>query len=212
MVAQCMLFFLGGFDTTGTSMFFMAHLLAMNPQVQEKLLKEIDGLKKTLNGRSPNYEDIQSLNYLDMVLTETLRMFPPIPIIDRRCNEKTIIEDTDGTKVELQPGDGIYLPISDIQNDPNHFPEPEKFIPERFSIENRDNIKPFSYLPFGVGPRNCIGSRFALMKVKALFFALLSNFTLEACSRTENPIQLKLYAFQNKPKNGVWLKLKAREQ
>lgn len=190
----------------------MAHSIATNPEVQEKLHEEVENLEDTLNGRSPAYEDIQKLTYLDMVLSETLRMYPPVPNLDRHCNQKTIIVDTDGTEVELQPGDGVFFPVSCIHADPNYYPEPEKFIPERFSHENRDNIKPFSYLPFGVGPRNCIGSRFALMEVKALFYSLLTNFTIEKNSKTENPVVVKPDVFQNRPLNGIWLTLKSKSK
>lgn len=210
IVAQCMIFFLAGFDTVSTAIFFMAYCLSTQPEVQAKLHREVEGLVEKLNGRLPTYEEIQSLGYLDMVLTETLRMFPPVSNLDRLCNQTTTIENSDGTKVELRPGDGVFFPVSCIHMDPEHYPEPEKFIPERFSPENRDNIKPFSYLPFGVGPRNCIGSRFALMETKSLFFSLLSKFTIEQCSKTEIPLQLKPEVFQNRPKNGVWVALRPK--
>lgn len=154
ITAQCMIFFLAGFEGISTTVYFMAYLLATNPTVQSKLYQEINELVMSLNGRLPAYEDIQKLNYLDMVVCETLRMYST-PMTDRRCNQKTTIENNDGTKVELQPGDGIIFPVSSIHMDPKYYPEPKKFIPERFSPENRDNIKPFSYMPFGVGPRNC---------------------------------------------------------
>lgn len=210
IAAQCVAFFLASFDTTSTSMYFMAHSLAVNVEVQKRLLLEIDDLKERLNGKLPSYEDIQSLTYLDMVLSECLRLHSPVSYLNRRCNEKTIIENSNGTKVELQPGDGVFIPISCIHSDPNFYPEPEKFIPERFSHENRDKIKPFSYLPFGVGPRNCIASRFALMEIKALFVSLLSNFTIETCSKTENPLRIKPAVFTYHPANGVWVSLKPR--
>lgn len=155
ITAQCMVFFLAGFDTVSTAVYFMAYSLATNPKVQAKVHQEINELVMSLNGRLPAYEDIQKLSYLDMVLSETLRMYPPVPTLDRRCNQMTTIENNDGSKVELQPGDVVFFPVTSIHKDPNYFPEPDKFIPERFSPENRDNIKPFSYLPFGVGPRNC---------------------------------------------------------
>lgn len=212
ITAQCLVFFLAGFDTVSSAMYFMAYHLALNPDVQDKLNEEIDGLKEKLGGRMPTYEEFQSLTYLDMVLSETLRITPPVPNLDRRCNQRTIIENNDGTKVELQPGDGVFFPITCIHFDPQYYPEPEKFIPERFSHENRENIKPFSYLPFGVGPRNCIGSRFALMEVKAFFFSIISNFSIEKSSRTEVPFKLKPEVFQHRPQNGVWLTLKPKSK
>lgn len=212
MTAQCLIFFLAGFETVANAMYFMVYTLATHQEIQRTLQHEVEALVQKLDGRLPTYEDIQSLSYLDMVLSETLRLHAPVPILDRRCNERTTIENSDGTKVEIQPGDGVYFPVNCIHMDPNYYPEPEKFIPERFSPENRDNIKPFSYLPFGVGPRNCIGSRFALMEVKALVFSVLSNFTIEKNSRTEIPLQIKPDVFQNRPKNGVWVTLKSKKK
>lgn len=212
MTAQCLVFFLAGFDTVSTLVFFMAYRIAISPQVQNKLHEEIEDLRETLNGRALAYEDVQNLHYLDMVLSEVLRMHPPVPNLDRHCNQKTTIENNDGTKVELQPGDGVFFPISVILSDPKYFPEPDKFIPERFSHENRDNIKPFSYLPFGVGPRNCIGSRFALMEVKVLFYSILSHFTIEKSIRTEIPLKIKPDVFLNRPVNGVWVTFKAKSK
>lgn len=214
ITAQCLVFFLAGFDTVSSTVYFMAYRLAINQEVQYKLHQEIESVEETLNGGTLSYEHIQKMTYMDMVLTETLRMHPPVPNLDRRCNQKTTIKNNDGTKVELQPGDGVFFPVSCIHYDPKYYPEPEKFLPERFSHENRNirNIKPFSYIPFGVGPRNCIGSRFALMEVKALFFSLLSNFTIERNNKTEIPLKLKPDVFQHRPVNGVWLTLRPKSK
>jgi cytochrome P450 family 9 len=212
ITAQCMIFFLAGFDTVSTAIYLMAYSLAVNQDVQRKLHEEIDELNEKLNGRMVTYEDIQSLNYLDMCLSESLRMNPPVVNLDRRCNQTTTLVNSDGTKVELHPGDGVYFPVSCLHSDPKFYPEPEKFIPERFSKENAKNIHPFAYLPFGVGPRNCIGSRFALMETKALFVSILSKFTIEVNSKTEIPLQFMPDTFQNRPKNGVWLSLKVKQK
>lgn len=171
--------------------------------------RKLDG--ETLRSVAAVWRHTKS-QHLDMVLSETLRLYPPVPFLDRRCNQKTIIENSDGTKVELQQGDGIYFPVTCIHHDEKYYLDPQRFDPERFSPENRLSIKPFSYLPFGVGQRNCIGSRFAIMEIKALFVSTLSNFTIEKSSRTEIPLQLKPDAFQNRPKNGVWLTLNKKTQ
>lgn len=195
-----------------SAIYFMAHCLALNQDVQKKLREEVDEMNRSLKGLMPSYEDLQKMNYLDMVVSETLRVHPPVPILDRRCTKETTFENNDGTKVKIEPGDVVFIPSIIIHMDPNLWPSPEKFLPERFSHGNRDNIKPFSYLPFGTGPRNCIGSRFALMAVKSVFFNILSNFTIEKCSRTENPVQLLPDINLIRPKNGIWLALKPRSK
>lgn len=210
LVAQSMIFFLAGFDTVSTAMCFVGHLLAVNPEVQETLIREIDDLKEELDGKLPTYENIQNMEYLDMVVSECLRMWTPATIIDRQCNKPFVIEDHDGNKIQINKGDGLLVPVHAIHHDAKYFPNPEKFDPERFSKANRDNILPFTYSPFGIGPRNCIGSRFALMECKAVIVSILSNFRLERNDRTDDPIKLKPDTFNLRAKNGFHVRLRSR--
>ena len=97
---------------------------------------------------------MSSLPYLDMVVAETLRMYPILPFLDRRA-------ETDyqfpGTKLSIKAGTPVLIPMHAMHMDPNYFPNPQVFDPERFSPENKRNIKPNTYFPFGDGPRICIG-------------------------------------------------------
>lgn len=102
------------------------------------------------------------------------------------------------------------IPVWNFHRDPKYFPNPGKFDPDRFSEENRDKIDPDTYLPFGVGPRNCIGSRFALMELKTIMYHLLLKFTFEANEKTQIPLQLAKIAFGIRPENGIWVSLKPR--
>jgi len=85
---------------------------------------------------------------------EVLRMYPPAPLLDRRCSANVTFPDFDLT---LEKGSNVMIPVYGMHFDPDYFPDPQKFDPERFSEENKKDIKPFTYLPFGEGPRNCIG-------------------------------------------------------
>lgn len=105
----------------------------------------------------------------------------------------------------------VSLPIYAFHHDPEYFPEPEKFDPERFSAENRKNIDPDTYLPFGIGPRNCIGSRFALMELKTVIYYLLLNFRFERTEKTDIPFKYENVPFAMKPANGIWVALKPRD-
>ena len=87
-------------------------------------------------------------------------MYPPLSFVDRKC-VKTYTLPTDPAYT-LKPGDGVWIPVYALHHDPQYFPEPEKFDPERFSDGNKDRIKPFTYLPFGSGPRNCTGKKHIL--------------------------------------------------
>ncbi|KAJ4428808.1 hypothetical protein ANN_25801, partial [Periplaneta americana] len=147
------LFFLAGFDTTSTLLCFTTHQLAVHPDVQTRLQKEIDDTLKECDGKI-TYEALFGMKYLDMVVSETLRLYSPAAAVDRLCVRKYTLK-TD-PPIELKPGDNLFIPIFGLHRDPKYYPDPERFDPERFSDENKHKINPMAYLPFGVGPRICI--------------------------------------------------------
>lgn len=156
--SQCFLFFLAGFETSSTLMCLAVHELAVNKHVQMRLVQEIDEVRKQLDGKPLTYEILQKMEYLDMVVSETLRLWPPAVATDRACTiPYQLVNESNGQKINFKLGDGIWIPILGLHRDPRYFPNPDVFDPERFSVENRSKIVPFTYMPFGVGPRNCIG-------------------------------------------------------
>lgn len=156
--SQCFLFFLAGFETSSTLMCVAVHEMATNRDVQNRLIQEIDDVRRELNGNDLSYEILQKMQYLDMVVSETLRKWPPAVVTDRTCTKPyQLVNESNGQKIQLNPGDDLWIPIIGLHRDPKYFPDPDRFDPERFSVENRDQIQPFTYIPFGVGPRNCIG-------------------------------------------------------
>jgi len=149
------------------------------------------------------------MKYLDMVISETLRKWPPAPLTDRVCNKPYTLK-YDDNELKLNTGDLIWINIVGLHHDPENFERPMVFDPERFSDENKANIKQFTYLPFGVGPRICIGLRFALIQAKVILFNLLSNFKIEASEKTVLPITLDRKSFILQPKGGFNCKLTLR--
>jgi cytochrome P450 family 9 len=97
-----------------------------------------------------------------------------------------------------------------LHRDPQYWPEPDRFDPERFSEENKMKINPYTFLPFGVGPRNCIGSRFALLETKTLFFYILAHFEIVPVEKTQIPLQLSRKTFAMTAEKGFWLGFKRR--
>lgn len=209
IVAQSLVFFFAGFDTTANLICFTAQELAENPNIQMKLFQEITSVTEQLQDKPITYDVLQKMKYLDLVVTECLRKWPPAIATDRSCAKTYVIEKEDGQKVTINPGDVVMFPIYGLQHDPEYFPEPKKFDPERFSDENKDSFPPGAYMPFGMGPRNCIGSRFALMEVKAVIFYLLKAFSFEISAKTQAPIKLE-NSFVLKPEKGFFLGLKPR--
>nr|CAI5847741.1 unnamed protein product [Callosobruchus analis] len=143
------------------------------------------------------------------VLKETLRKWPNNVASDRVCTKPYTIEPSKPGEIpiHLKKGDTIWMPIYGLHHDYRYFPHPERFDPERFSDENKDKIVPYSYLPFGAGPRNCIGSRFALLETKAVLFHLLSQFEIVPINKTQIPLKLNKKSFNFVAENGFWLGL-----
>ncbi|XP_053683472.1 probable cytochrome P450 9f2 [Sabethes cyaneus] len=207
--AQCLIFFLAGFDTISTAMMFLCYELAVNPDVQQKLYEEIVETDKALGGKRLTYDTLQAMKYMDMVVSESLRMWP-IAAIDRLCAQDYQLDDGEGLKFTIDKGTCIWFPVYGIHQDPKYYPNPQKFNPERFSEANKANINLSAYLPFGIGPRNCIGSRFALMEMKAIIYQLLLNFSFERTEQTQVPIKFMKGFGALGAENGVHLRLKLR--
>ncbi|KAJ3665307.1 hypothetical protein Zmor_000807 [Zophobas morio] len=192
ITAQALVFFLGGYDTISSTTSFVGYELAINPQIQQKLRQEISKTHKTY-GDNITYEQLLDIKYLDMVVAETLRKWPQAIWLDRKCTKAFEItpERSGESPIKINEGDICWIPVYGLHMDPNYFPNPDVFDPERFSDENAKNIKAATFLPFGSGPRNCIGSRFALLEAKIILYNLLLEFEFVPTEETQNPIKIK---------------------
>jgi cytochrome P450 family 9 len=208
LIAQAFIFFFAGYAGVTQAMAYSAHVLATNKEVEEKLIQEIDELRSSLRPEGITYEKIRDMKYMDQFISEVLRMWPNL-LHDRVCRKNYLLE-FDNRKILIEKDMIVSTPIVGFHYDPNYFPNPEKFDPDRFSDENRGNINMDAYMPFGIGPRNCIGSRFALMELKTILYHLLSDFKFEACEKTEIPLKFSKVPLAVKPANGIWLNLKPR--
>lgn len=180
VLAQAVLFFVAGYDTTTIAMSMAVYYLAQHKHIQERLIEEIEDVLQKQSDIT--YEVIMGLQYLDAVCMEVLRMNPPVQMTYRTCVESTVLGN-----IPIEKGTLIRIPIFSIQHDEKYFPHPEVFNPDRFLDENKEHIVPFSFLPFGEGPRQCVGMKFASMNVKLGLFHALSRFSFETCSETQIP-------------------------
>ncbi|KAL1398954.1 hypothetical protein pipiens_002300 [Culex pipiens pipiens] len=203
-------FFFGGIETTATLLSFAVYEISLNSDIQDKLQQEIDSIQAGLGNNLLTYESVQSMKYLDMVVTETLRLWPPLGVLDRKCTRNFVMQDNNGTQVTVEKGTVLQIPVQSIHRDPQYYPDPMKFDPERFSEENRHTINKNAFLPFGAGPRNCIGSRLALMQSKCFLYYLLRYFRVEISSKTDVPIQVDKRALLLSASNGFWFHLVPR--
>ena len=146
------------------------------------------------------------MEYLDMVVNESLRLYP-IAIRLERVSKK----DVEINGVFIPKGTVVMIPIYPLHRNPEYWPEPQEFCPERFSKENKGNIDPYIYMPFGNGPRNCIGMRFALISIKLAVIGVLQNFTVQPCEETQIPLKISREPiFQ--PEKPIILKVVSRDK
>lgn len=155
IVAQCFVFFAAGFRTSSTILSFAAYELAINNHIQERLRTEIIETNVNTNGKL-SYDDLQNMKYMDMFVSEMLRHWPPGMFTDRICVKNYQYSDSN-VKFTIEKGTVLWIPVYGLHHDPKYFPNPHIFDPERFNDQNKDQIVSGTYLPFGIGPRNCIG-------------------------------------------------------
>ncbi|GAB1290356.1 Cytochrome P450 3A13 [Apodemus speciosus] len=188
IVAQSIFFIFAGYETTSSTLSFALYLLATHPDVQKKLQDEIEA---ALPNKAPvTYDALVQIEYMDLVVNETLRLYPVGGRLERVCKK-----DIEINGVFIPKGTVVMIPTFALHKDPKRWPEPEEFCPERFSKKNQDSIKPYTYLPFGKGPRNCIGMRFALMNMKVALVRVLQNFSFQPCKETQIPLKLRKKGF-----------------
>nr|BAI77926.1 cytochrome P450 [Culex quinquefasciatus] len=203
LAAQCFVFFLAGFETSSSTMTFCLYELALNPDVQYRLRKEIkEALKE--GGGNLTYEALMKMDYLDRVVSETLRKHPPLDNTFRTNEVDYVIP---GTNYTIPAGTFVQIPIYAIQQDPDNFPEPDKFDPDRFLPEAVKSRHPYAYIPFGEGPRICIGMRFGLMQAKLGLATLLANFHFSKSSQTSVPLVYDPPSITLGPKGGMYLRI-----
>ncbi|CAL1686496.1 unnamed protein product [Lasius platythorax] len=211
MTSQAFIFFFGGFDTVSTLMCFAVHEIAVNPSIQKKLRDEVDEVLKKTNGKL-TYEALNEMQYLDAVVNEALRLWPPAVFVDRRCVQDFELPPAlPGDKpFVVKKGTYVWFPIVGLHRDPKYFENPDEFCPERFLDENKKSFNINAYVPFGLGPRMCIGNRFALLETKVMIFNLLARCVLKPCVKTTYPMRLSRGSFTPLAEGGFWLKIQAR--
>jgi len=173
-------FFIAGFETTASTIAFALHEIAHHPKIQEAILAELrqafgeNGERFDQDDPKKNYELLLDMKYLDAFISELLRMYSPILEHSRKVTaESGVVLEIDGRKVSLPQGVPISTNGFILQRDPDYFESPDEFRVERFFPENRNRIKSGAYMPFGLGPRYCVGSRFALLEVKCAMAKVL---------------------------------------
>ena len=200
---QIITFLIAGHETTSGLLSFTFYLLAKHQEVLKKVQQEISDVLGDDLKQEPSYEQILSLKYIQQVLKESLRLYPTAPAIFR-----TPIEDTTiGNRYKVPKDKTVWLSLFVLHRDKKIWgPNPEKFDPDRFSLENKSSIPAHAYRPFGTGPRSCIGQSFTITEATLLIALILRQFTISVSSDYELSIDQTVTI---KPKN-FFLKFHSR--
>jgi len=182
------------------------YFLAINPDVQEKAIEEADKVTSALGDRELSGDNIADLKYIEGVFSEAGRLAPVFPVTTRLCTKPWVLPGRDGAEpVVIPEGMRVIIPVLGLHMDPEHYPDPEKFDPGRYSNERKHNIKTGSYLTFGTGPRACMGTKIARLEGKVLLYQVLKNFRVEPVpGKTQVPLKWSPNHF-NRLDGGVFL-------
>lgn len=201
LLSNCLIFMIAGFHTTAVSLALVMHVLAKYHEEQERVFTEI--VKALPDGEEITYGVVQQLKRLDMVLCETLRLYPPAVLFtSRACNKDTTVMGH-----FFPAGVNVLAPTWHIHHDPELWTDPFKFDPERFSEGAKSHP---GYLPFGVGPRVCIGMRLALLEVKIAVCSIVRRYKIFQCDQTQDPIKFHVTPLVMRPEKGIRLRLERR--
>ena len=196
---EAMTLFLAGHETTANALAWTFYLLAQHPEIEHRLLDET---KAVLGDRLPRFDDVARLEYAEMVFAEAMRLYPPAWVIGRLA-----IRDVEIGGYLVPAGSLVLVSQYVMHRDARFFPEPERFDPERWRPELKQARPPFSYFPFGGGPRRCIGEAFAWMEGIIVLAALIRDWRMSLVpeQRIEPLPRITL-----RPKDGILMRLERR--
>nr|AFI45033.1 cytochrome P450 CYP6DE3 [Dendroctonus ponderosae] len=172
ILSECFVIFLAGHETSSSTSTFTLFALSQHQDIQEKVRNEINEVLERHDGKLC-YDAVMEMEYLDKVIRESLRKYPTVPVIPRRCTKDYKIKNTNTV---IDKGTRLYIPVIGVHLDPEYYPDPERFDPERFSPENKATRPDIAWMPFGEGPRQCLGMRFGMLQSKVALASLLHKF------------------------------------
>ncbi|XP_053974845.1 cytochrome P450 9e2-like [Hylaeus volcanicus] len=206
LTADALSFYLDGYETSSITLSFVGYQLATHPDVQEKLRNEITSTIAK-HGGTLTFDALKDMTYMDQVISESQRLFPAVGVISKQCTEEFELQGSDGLCFRVKPGTVISIPIYALHTDPEYWPDPQVFDPERFSNDRKQSIQKMTFLPFGEGPRICLGMRIAILQMKACIATLVRSYKLELSPKTQLPLQLYPTHILAAPVGGLWVNI-----
>jgi cytochrome P450 len=191
---EVMTLFLAGHETTANALTWTFYLLAQHPEAEAKLREE---MARVVGGRRPTVADLPQMPYLEMVVKESMRLYPPAGGFSREP-----IHDLELGGYKIPKGSSIAVSTYAMHRNPQFFERPDDFDPERFSKEREASIPKYAYLPFGAGPRICIGNSFAMMESRLALVAIMQRYRLSLANNA--PVQAE-QVFTIRPKGRLMM-------
>ncbi|KAK4308911.1 hypothetical protein Pmani_019435 [Petrolisthes manimaculis] len=192
-------FMFEGHDTTAAAINWSLYLLGCHPEIQARVHEELDMIFSSPD-QPVTMAELREMKLTENCIKEALRLFPSVPFLARELQEEAVIDN-----YRIPEGTTVMVVTYRLHRDPDQFPDPERFDPDRFLPENVSKRHPYAYVPFSAGPRNCIGQKFALMEEKILLSSILRKYRAESCTRRED---LRLLGeLILRPENGNTVKL-----
>uniref|UniRef100_A0A0A9YR56 Putative cytochrome P450 6a14 n=1 Tax=Lygus hesperus TaxID=30085 RepID=A0A0A9YR56_LYGHE len=202
MIGQSMGFMVAGFDATALSMGWLCYELARHPDIQSKARQEVKEVMEK-HGNRLDYDTVREMKFLSYCLKENGRLHSALDSNFRMVTKPYKVPDTSAV---LERGAFVYIPILSVHMDPKFYPEPERFLPERWGPEN--DRPSCTYLPFGTGPRMCIAMRFANMEMMCAISKLLMNFEVSLHPSVRLPPRIEPFSFFTYPREKIYFNLK----
>ncbi|CAB3254037.1 unnamed protein product [Arctia plantaginis] len=175
LISNAMIFLQGGYETSSTLLCYMIYEMAYKPPYQQRVYEELKEVKNKIGDKELGASDLSELPFFNAIIKEALRKYPIMGWLDRTSSREYQVDE----HLTIPAGTVVYVNSNGMHQDPNIFPDPMEFKPERFLPENMQTFIPYAYLPFGDGPRSCIGKLFGMFSMRFGFAAIISNFILE---------------------------------
>jgi cytochrome P450 len=196
---EIMTFLLAGHETTALALSWAWYLLAQNPEAEQKLHEKLD---QVLSGRDPVFSDLPALSYVERVIKESMRLYPPAWSVAR-----TVVSEFELRGYRIPAGANLVMSQWIMHRDPQYFPDPEQFAPDRWLTERAQKLPRFAYFPFGGGPRQCIGNTFAMMEATLLLASIAQRFQFRL--ESGHPV-VPMPSFTLRPKHGIRMAMQKR--
>ncbi|CAL1679333.1 unnamed protein product [Lasius platythorax] len=203
LASYAVTFFIDGYETSSIVLSFVGFQLASHPDVQAKLRKEVLSVLDKYDGVI-TYDALKDMTYMDQVISESQRVVPTMGFLTKNCTEEFELRGSDGLACHILPRMEILIPVHGLQEDPRYWEHPEVFDPERFGPERKHSIERFAFLPFGEGPRICVGMRMAQLQIKACLATFLRKYSLELSPKTRTPLKMIPSSFFAAADGGLW--------